>query len=111
MAKKNGKTLLGSWAFLVGVILAILFMFLAVTSWLPWLLVVLGLIIGLLNITDKEVQPFLMAGLILVLVSYFGGETLGTITYLGRLMDNLLMLFVPATIVVALKSVFVLARN
>ena len=111
MAKKNKKTTLGSWAFLIGVIFAVIFMFVTVTSWLPWLLVVLGLIIGLLNITDKEVQPFLMAGLVLVLVSYFGGQGLSTISYLGNLMNNLLMLFVPATIVVALKSVFVLAKN
>lgn len=112
MAKKgNGKAMIGHWAFLIGVLLAIVFMFVPAMNWVSWLLVVLGLIIGLLNIADKEVQPFLLAGLTLVLVSYFGGEVLGTIAYLGTLMNNLLMLFVPATIVVALKSVFVLAKN
>ena len=112
MAKKvKSKAMIGHWAFLIGVLLAVVFMFVPAMTWVSWLLVVLGLIIGLLNIADKEVQPFLLAGLTLVLVSYFGGEVLGTITYLGTLMNNLLMLFVPATIIVALKSVFVLARN
>tara|TARA_Y100000310_G_scaffold328983_1_gene398064 strand:+ start:4467 stop:4805 length:339 start_codon:yes stop_codon:yes gene_type:complete len=112
MAKKaKSKAMVGHWAFLIGVLLAVVFMFVPAMTWVSWLLVVLGLIIGLLNIADKEVQSFLLAGLTLVLVSYFGGEVLGTIAYLGTLMNNLLMLFVPATIVVALKSVFVLARN
>ena len=111
MAKKKGEGMIGHWAFLIGVLLAIVFMFVPSMTWFPWLLVILGLIIGLLNIADKEVNAFLMAGTVLVIVSYFGGNVLGTIAYLGTLMNNLLMLFVPATIVVALKSVFVLAKN
>lgn len=115
MPKKSGGNLLGAWAFLIGVILAVVFGFFDMTSmaWLPWVIVVIGLIIGLLNIADSEVQPFLMAGVVLVLVSAFGGSVfqgLASGTFLVKILGNLLMLFVPATIIVALKSVFSIAR-
>jgi len=113
MAKKSrmdtGK--LGAWAFLVGIILAVVFAFVTYGTWLPWTLVVIGLVVGLLNITESEVSPFLMAGTILVIVAAFGADVMGTIMYLQNILNNIMMLFVPATIIVALKSVFTLARN
>ncbi|MBS3146444.1 hypothetical protein J4471_01990 [Candidatus Woesearchaeota archaeon] len=102
---------LGSWAFLLGVILAVLFGLLPQAPWVTWVLVLLGLIIGLLNITDKEVTPFLMAGVVLVITSSLGGEVFGTVAILGNILTNMLTLFVPATIIVALKSVFSLAKS
>jgi hypothetical protein len=105
---------LGSWAFLIGVILAIIFSFVdpaTASTWLPYLLVVLGIIIGLLNVSEKEVQPFMMASVVLVIVSAFGAGVMATIGFLGNFLNNMLFLFVPATIVVALKSVFALAKK
>jgi hypothetical protein len=113
MPKK--KNLIGAWAFLIGVILAVIFGFLAYGLWLGWVLLIIGIVIGLLNITDSEVQPFLLAGVILVIVSYFGGFVFGVdkldVAYLSQILSNLLMLFVPATIIVALKSVFTMAKG
>lgn len=113
MAKNEGsmKAMLGRWAFLIGVVLAVVFGLFAAGSWLPWLLVVLGLIVGLVNISDKEVGAFLTAGTVLVLMGYFGGQTLSNVSYLSAMFNNLLTLFVPATIVVAVKSVLALARD
>ncbi len=111
MPKKRNKNMLGAWAFLIGVILAVIFAFLAYQTWVGWVLVLIGIIIGLLNITDSEVQPFLLAGVVLVIVSYFGSSVFTGLLYLGDILSNLLMLFVPATIIVALKSVFTLARR
>ncbi len=102
---------LGAWAFLVGIILAVVFAFVTYGTWLPWTLVVIGLVVGLLNITEGEVSPFLMAGTILVIVAAFGADVMGTIMYLQNILNNIMMLFVPATIIVALKSVFTMARN
>jgi len=100
---------IGGWAFLIGVILAIIFGFITTGPWLTWILVILGIVIGLLNIAEKEVQPFLLAGTVLVIVSSLGG---GVFTdWLKAILDNMLVLFVPATIVVALKSVFGLAKK
>ncbi|MSR85866.1 hypothetical protein EXS74_00555 [Candidatus Woesearchaeota archaeon] len=111
MAKSNGKAMLGRWAFLIGVVLAVIFGFFSAGTWLAWLLVVLGLVVGLVNISDKEVGAFLTAGTVLVLMGYFGGQTLSSVMYLSNIFTNILTLFVPATIVVAVKSVLALARD
>ena len=100
---------LGGWAFLIGVLLAIIFGFVAAGAWLAWTLVVLGIIIGLLNIAEKEVKPFLFAGTILVIVAALGGGVFES--WLKTILDNMLFLFVPATIVVALKSVMTIAKK
>ncbi|MCS7134753.1 MAG: hypothetical protein NZ889_02760 [Candidatus Pacearchaeota archaeon] len=108
MTKKN---LVGAWAFTVGVILAVIFGLFAGFTWVPWVLVIIGIIVGLLNITDVETQPFMIAGAILVIVSYFGGSVFDQIFFLGDILDNLLMIFVPATVIVALKSLFEIAKK
>ena len=66
MPTKSKKNLIGAWAFLIGVILAIalgLFSdYLSATAYKTILviLVVLGIAIGLLNITVKENSKFLL---------------------------------------------------
>ncbi len=110
MMAKKGMEKYGAWAFLVGVVLAVLFAFVS-ASWLPWVLAVIGIVIGLFNIQEKEVSSFLLAGAVLVVVSSFGGEVFGGISFLSDILSNMLMLFVPATVVVALKSVFGMAKR
>ena len=110
MAKGKSGSSVGSWAFLIGVILAILFSFIALPG-LHWLLVILGLIIGLLNITESETSKFLMAGTVLVIVGSFGADGLSEVAFLPAIFGNLVTLFATSTILVALKSVFELARN
>lgn len=110
MAKNSGSRL-GGWAFLIGVLLAIVLAFVGSLASLAWILVILGLIIGLFNIDAGETQKFLYAGAILVIVGAFAGETLTSIMYLQDIFVNLVALFAPATIIVALKSVFELAKR
>jgi hypothetical protein len=112
MVKKATGNLLGAWAFLIGVILAAVIgaFALSITQGLAVTLVILGLIVGLLNIGDKETTPFLLAAVALVIVSAFGSDKLAIIPVVGRILDALLILFVPATVIVALKEVFGLAR-
>ena len=119
--KKNvrNENLLGSWSFLVGLILAIL-LGLGISALEPyqgtllWVVFLLGVVVGLLNITGQEVGAFLTSGTVLVLVSFLGlqvgiFESVAPAIY-GILL-GILTLFVPATIIVALRSVFVLAKN
>ncbi|MAG38025.1 hypothetical protein CMI45_01410 [Candidatus Pacearchaeota archaeon] len=111
MAKKAGNVI-GGWAFLIGVVLALVLGFLGnVTGTMATILVVVGVIIGLLNIADKESAPFLMSGAVLVIVSSFGQETLSVVTRLSTVVDALLLLFVPATIVVAIRHVLKIAKR
>ncbi|MDP7323730.1 MAG: hypothetical protein QF632_03135 [Candidatus Woesearchaeota archaeon] len=102
----------GAWAFLVGVVLAIVLGAVgSISGLLAISLVILGIIIGLLNITEKETQPFLMAGVVLVIVSALGQTVLSVIPVIARMLSALLILFVPATVIVAVKSVFALAKD
>ncbi|MEK6914702.1 MAG: hypothetical protein AABW83_03565 [Nanoarchaeota archaeon] len=111
MAKKGGNQL-GSWAFLVGLIIAVVVGLFGQLG-AAWLiaLAVIGLLVGLLNIADSETTPFLMSGVILIIASAFGGDALSRVPYAGAIFDALLVLFVPATVIVAIKNVFTLARN
>ncbi len=106
------KNILGSWAFLVGVIIAIVVGALGkLDPTISAILVVLGLVVGLLNVTGKEVDKFLMAGTVLVIVSSMGGDALSIIPKVGSVLNAILTMFVPATIIVALKHVFSFARD
>ena len=103
---------IGGWAFLIGVILAVILGALGkMNDTTTWILVVIGLIVGLINITEKEATPFMMAGAVLVVVSALSGNVLSSITILGNILSALMILFVPATVVVAVKTVFGYARS
>lgn len=113
MPKAKGN-ILGAWAFLVGVILAVVIGLLGydpTAGMLALALVILGIVIGLLNIGGAELKEFLLAGVVLVIVSSLGGQTLLGVNYVGSIVQALLVLFVPATIVVALKVVFAVAKR
>ena len=111
MAKNQGNKI-GSWAFLIGIILAIVLGIVGVmnSTWMTVFLVI-GLIIGLFNIADEEVQPFLMSGTVLIIASYFGTQVVSVIGILSNILQGILLIFVPATIIVAIKNVFSLAKH
>lgn len=115
MAKNNN--VIGAWAFLIGVVLAIvigLLGYLDNTTWMG-ILVVLGIIIGLLNVGGAELKEFMLAGAVLVVVSALVGTSLMDFEIasikIGAVFQSMIVLFAPATIVVALKSVFALAKR
>ncbi len=119
---KSKENLLGAYAFLVGVILAIIFgLFNGALERNGGLfysaLVVIGLIVGFMNVGDKNSSTFLMASLSLVIVGSLGMEPLKyialnnyVVTSLRNVLGSLLVLFVPTTIIVALKTVFSMAK-
>ena len=119
---KSRENLLGAYAFLVGVVLAIIFGLFnnsleSAGGLFYSALVVIGLIVGFMNVGDKDSKTFLMASLSLVIVGALGVEPLKyvamnnyVVTALRNVLGSLLLLFVPATIVVALKTVFSMAK-
>jgi hypothetical protein len=128
MGMKSRENSLGAWAFLVGVILAVIIglstsRFLSITAITEYsaqiygILIILGIIVGFINVTGKDSQTFMVAGAILVIVSRFGMESVrGSLIGIGvgdvvtSTFAALLVLFVPATIIVALKTVFSIAK-
>jgi hypothetical protein len=103
----------GHYAFLVGVLLAVvaaLIPSLQAATWLPWVLIVLGLIVGFLNITAKETTEFLVATIALMAVGTGG---LSAVPAAGAvvlgILKNLVAFVAPAALVVALKAIYALA--
>ena len=114
--------LAGTLVFIIGVILAVILGVAApqlgeATTWLVSLLVVLGLIVGFLNVTGKETKEFLTVAAILVIVAYAGSAagTLGGVLYVGAYLQGIftqiLAFVVPAAVVVALKDIAALSKN
>lgn len=123
IAKEN---LIGAWAFLAGIVIALLVGTLriwysgaTVDPIILLILALLGIVMGYF-VAEKDVNTFLMASVSLVIVSYMGisglvvqAAVLGV--EIGRAVSSilgaLLILFVPATIVTALKTVFAIAKS
>ncbi|MEK6850052.1 MAG: hypothetical protein AABX85_00580 [Nanoarchaeota archaeon] len=111
MAKKVGN-LIGRLAFLAGFILAIVLGALdKIDQTWTIVLVIIGLLIGLLNIAGKESYSFLLSGISLILASALGLGVMNAIPFLARILVAILAIFVPATIIVAVRNVFGLAKN
>src|SRR3989338_1080348 len=110
------ENMIGSWAFIIGVVAAVVLGIGLTADYqkvLVWILFLLGLIIGMLNITATETQSFLTAGTLLALMSYLGLQV-GVFTeapFVTNILRGILTLFVPATIIVALKAVYLLAQD
>jgi hypothetical protein len=125
IAKENS---IGAWAFLIAIVLAIAIgVFTSLipipelkiySSFIYFILVILGLIVGAsINTSGRDSQTFLITGAVLVIVSKFGMESvissligIGIGDIVSSIFASLLALFVPATIVVAVKTVFRMAR-
>jgi len=103
------EKMIGKWAFIVGVIVAIVA---GLVPTLPvkvvmWILVVLGLVVGFLNVGDKESTPFLIATIALMTVGAAGLAAIPTIgTYIGAILVNIIAFVSPAALIVALKEVY-----
>jgi hypothetical protein len=118
MANKNSIVKIGSWAFLLGAIIAVVAGILSpggATSTITTLLIILGLIVGLLNVTQKETTSFLIAAVSLAIVTAFGGEVLREVAGIGPYLEGvlaaILTFVIPAAIIVALKSIYALASE
>jgi hypothetical protein len=114
---------IGGWAFILGVVIALVAGLItgqATGQLRPYdniitaLLVVLGLVVGFLNIGEKEVNDFLIAAIAVSLIGQ-GQANLAAIeiigNYLKEMVVNIVTFVAPAALVVALKSVYSLARK
>ena len=64
---KKALDKVGGWAFIIGLVLAILIaIFGAEATWPIYLLLFLGIVVGILNIGKKEVSSFLLSSCIYV---------------------------------------------
>lgn len=102
----------GKWAFIVGVIVAIVAGLIPTlpAAGVTWVLLVLGLVVGFLNVGDKESSPFLIATIALMTVGAAGLAAVPTIgAFIGAILGNIVAFVAPAALVVSLKAVYNLA--
>jgi len=100
-------TTLGHWALVIGMLLALIAGFAAIPS-LPVVLFVLGLIVGFLNVKEKESTPFLVAVIALLLIGVAGLQLGGPV--LSSILNNFIAFMAAAGLIVALKQVLAAAQ-
>ena len=115
--------LIGKWAFIVGAVLAVILgigdglnQAWAGNMWLLVLLIVAGLIVGIVNITAKEVEGFLVASIAVLVASTAnlgalvpGLPQLGAI--LASIVSELMIVIAPAALIVALRAIYAFAAE
>jgi hypothetical protein len=105
------RELIGKWAFIIGLVLAVLAGIFFQPGWAIWVLAILGVIVGLLNVTAEETRGFLLASIALTL----SATALNTLPVLGTALSYILPFVVAfvagGMIVVALKELFQAARR
>lgn len=108
---------IGSIAFLAGLAVAVIGAFVDV-SWFPLLLVVIGLVVGFLNVSGSETKGFLIAciGFLMASTAIYPLEdalnsfaSLGTI--IGDIMHNIGYMVGAATLIVAIKALFEMSKD
>lgn len=100
-----------AWLYLIGGILAIIFgiiQYEQLTAWIPWLLFIIGIIVGFFAIQEKELTHMLWATLFIVIVSFCGVTLFLTdLPWIGGILTGFLYLYVPAAILILMKYPFV----
>jgi hypothetical protein len=106
------KGLIGKWAFVAGIVLAIILGIIGTIDTTSALaLLIIGLLVGLLNVRSKEATQFLLAGIALLIATNFGQAALGTIVILKNILIAIMAIVIPAVVVVALREVFLVAKK
>lgn len=112
---KNKLVIAGSWAFIIGVVISLIAGIWPLGTYSVGALIVLGLIVGFLNIEDKETNSFLFAALVLVVMASMGGSLLGELAVVGGVLKSIfsavVVFVIPAALIVALKSIYLIARQ
>jgi len=126
MARRSRKTeeislaKIGHWVFLVSVVIAILAgIALSGNTTVTWILALLGIVVGLVNVGLKDEVPFLIAAIALMVASQnfvWGliqipgiGADIGNIV--GGILGYIVILVAPAAVIVALKAVYTFAKE
>jgi len=106
---------IGSWLFIIGVVIAVIAGFKPLTTLTTSILIALGFIVGFINITAKETMPYLFTVLVLVFVADIGGNVLEKVDMIGPILNSILnaiiVFTIPATLIVSLKAIFAFAST
>jgi len=107
--------LIGRWAFIFGIIIAILLGFMDF-QFASLILVILGLTVGFINITEKESHKYLLAVIALLLIGFSGLQIFailnsGVSEWIQRILTAFVTFVAASGLVVAIKEVFVFGEE
>lgn len=106
---------IGKWAFIIGIILAIGSGFFVI-PWLTFVLMILGLIVGFLNISKKHVHDYLVAVIALLLIGVASLQSLSVLDisladWVNTVLANFIGFVGASGLVIAIKSVIQLGQD
>ena len=109
--------LIGKWAFIIGLVIAILAAFVTAvsTSTVLLILFILGLIVGFLNIDKKNTTEFLVSVIALLAVGSLGALAVGNlvtaVSYIEAILGNFIVFVAAAALVVSIKAIIVTTQK
>ncbi|MFH1332533.1 MAG: hypothetical protein ABIH63_04605 [archaeon] len=113
---KGAMERVGVWSFIAGLVIAIIAALVwGVTSTVVWILGILGIIVGLINIGDREVMMYLLASIALIigasgLITVVGAVGIG-VKMLTDFLHAIVIFVAPGAVVVAIKAIFEVAKT
>lgn len=120
---RDRENVISAWAFLSGIFITLIIGVFAregVSPTVMGILALLGLIIGF-SVSESDAQKFLLASVSLVIVVSMSSEAVAFTAahtsgipigkMVSSILQSLLALFVPATIVVIIKTLFSISRK
>ena len=109
----------GELAFLACVVIALIAGIVtpaAGAGWILALLVVLGIVVGILNVSEKETTSFLVAAAALMIAGTASFDSINQVasgagTIINSIINYIGVFVAPAAIIVALKAIYALASR
>ena len=105
--------LVGFWAFIVGLIISVIAgLVLPGNAIIVLILVILGIVIGFLNISPKETQALLLAAIALIVVgnAFAPLKFLGIDTMIAGILAYITVLVAPAAVIAAIKTIWAIGK-
>ena len=102
----------GRWAFIAGLVLAIVAgLFVVDVTWIAWVLAILGLVVGFLNVSTTDPQGFLLPAVALTLSVSAVRSLPGVGFVLTNILANAVAFAGAAMIVVAIRALLETAKG
>jgi hypothetical protein len=103
--------IIGKWAFIAGLVIAVLAGLFYQPAWAIWVLAILGVIVGVINVTAEDTRGFLLAAIGLTISATALNATPIVGTAFSYVLPFVVAFVAGAVIVVSLRELFHTARS
>ena len=113
-AKKGIMDKVGTWAFIIGLVIALIAAIVSPTTTgkgVIILLGILGIVVGILNVTDSELNSFLIATLAFMVSASSLSALLGSVAYVVPFLNNIVYFVAPGAAVLAIKAIYDISKD